>query len=106
MKKNQVRRTPEEKEKILQDIRKMGIVAGCKHYEISKSQYYDWLERYSAQGLEGFKDRRFQNTEILKQRLEKENKVLKELIAKEQQASRLKDELIKEMFAKQKKKGK
>jgi hypothetical protein len=42
----------------------------------------------------------------LKQRLEKENKVLKELIAKEQQASRLKDELIKEMFTKQKKKGK
>ncbi|MDK2908903.1 MAG: Helix-turn-helix domain [Bacteroidales bacterium] len=52
------KRTPQEKEKIILDIKKLGVSIGCKKYGISKTQYYDWLTRYVASGLEGLEDRR------------------------------------------------
>lgn len=78
-KKRLQKRTPEEKEKILQDIQKMGIIAGCRQHNISRSQYYDWLEKYTAHGLEGFiisKNKVY--------RLMKENKLLHPKITRSQ----------------------
>lgn len=106
MKKLHQKRTPEEKEKLLRDIQKMGIHAGCRHFSISQSMYYDWLAKYTAQGLDGFKDRRGLNPETTIKKLEKENKALKELLAEEKLASRMKDELLKKKFAQQKRKDK
>jgi DNA invertase Pin-like site-specific DNA recombinase len=45
------KRTPQEKEKIILDIKKLGVTIGCKKYGISKTQYYNWLNRYVASGL-------------------------------------------------------
>lgn len=95
MKKQIHKRTPEEKEKIILDIQRLGVVAGCRKHCISKTLYYDWLEKYTSNGLEGLFDRRGKSMDLMLKRLEKENKLLKEMLAEKELESRLKDELLK-----------
>lgn len=100
------KRTPQEKEKILLDIQVLGVIAGCRKYGLARTLYYEWLERYNVFGLEGLEDRRgkYMNGEF--KRLEKENKILKELLAEKEIESRMKDELLKKKFGQQGKKEK
>jgi putative transposase len=105
MKKLHRKRTPEEKEKLIKDIQQMGVIAGCRFYGVSKVMYYDWLTKYTSRGLEGLKDRRSQSNEAIVKKLEKENQALKELLAEERLASKMKDDLLKKKFAQQKKRG-
>ncbi|MQY79283.1 MAG: helix-turn-helix domain-containing protein [Bacteroidetes bacterium] len=99
VKKQLHKRTGQEKEKILLDIQRLGVVSGCRKHSISKSQYYDWLDRYNAHGLNGLEDRRGQNSDAQVKRLEKENRLLKEILAEKELESRLKDELLKKKIA-------
>jgi len=92
------KRTPQEKEKILLDIQNLGVIAGCRKYGISRTLYYDWLDKYNASGLDGLEDRRGKNMGAHIKRLEKENRILKELLAEKELESKLKDELIKKKF--------
>ena len=92
------KRTPQEKEKILLGIQNLGVIAGCRKYGISRTLYYDWLHKYNASGLEGLEDRRGKNMDAHVKRLEKENRILKELLAEKELESKLKDELIKKKF--------
>ena len=92
------KRTPQEKEKILLDIQNLGVIAGCRKYGISRTLYYDWLDKYNASRLEGLEDRRGKNMDAHVKRLEKENRILKELLAEKELESKLKDELIKKKF--------
>jgi len=98
--------TAKEKEKILLDIQRLGVVVGCRKYNLSKSIYYRWLDRYNALGLEGLEDRRGKNLDAQVKRLEKENRMLKELLAEKELESRMKDELLKKKFAQWNKKEK
>jgi len=99
MKKELHKRSSQEKEKIIHDIQRLGIVAGARKHGISKSQYYDWLQRYNAHGIEGLEDRRGKNLDAQVKKLEKENKLLKEIIAEKELESRMKDELLKKKIA-------
>jgi putative transposase len=98
--------SPREKEQILVDIQSLGVVAGCRKHSISRRLYYIWLDRYKASGIEGLEDRRGKNMDALLKRLEKENRILKELLAEKELESKKKDELLKKKFAQWKKKGK
>ena len=95
------KRTPQEKERMLLDIQTLGVTAGCRKYGVSKMLYYDWLEKYNASGLEGLEDRRGKNMDAHVKRLEKENRILKELLAEKELESKLKDELLKKKFGQQ-----
>jgi putative transposase len=106
MRKELHKRTPQEKEKILLDIQNLGVTVGCRKYNISKTLYYDWLDRYNAHGLEGLEDRRAKNVSAQLKRLEKENRLLKELLAEKELESKMKDELLKKKFAQWEKKEK
>lgn len=99
MKKEHHKRTPHEKEKILLDIQSLGVNAGCRKYNLGKGQYYDWLDRYNAHGLDGLEDRRVRNISGELKRLEKENRLLKELLAERELESKMKDELLKKKRA-------
>ena len=68
-----MKRSKEDKEKLLYQIQQMGIVAGCRHYGISKSVFYIWLRRYNANGLEGLEDHRKVDLDSVKKKLIKEN---------------------------------
>ena len=88
-----------EKEKILLEIQRLGVVAGCRKYALSKAVYYKWLKRYNALGRDGLEDRRGKNMDAHVKRLEKENRMLKELLAEKELESKMKDELIKKKIA-------
>ncbi len=87
--------TPQEKEKIIIDIQRLGVTVGCRKHEISKALYYQWVERYNASGIEGLEDRRRFISNAMVKRLEKENMVLKELLAEKEPEARMKDDLLK-----------
>lgn len=88
-------RTKEEKERLLLDIQELGVVAGCRRYCIDPTTYYKWLERYQAHGIKGLEDRRSQNFDAMLRKLEKENKILKELMAEKDLEIKMQAELLK-----------
>jgi putative transposase len=100
------KRTPQEKERIILDIQNLGVIAGCRKYGLARTLYYDWLDKYNSSGLDGLEDRRGKNMDAQFKRLEKENRILKELLAEKELESRLKDELLKKKFGLQGKKEK
>ena len=106
IKKEMHKRAPQEKEKILMDIQRIGVTAGCRKHQISKTLYYTWLNRYNAFGLDGLEDRRGKNVDAQLKRLEKENRILKELLAEKELEAKMKDELLKKKFAEWKRKEK
>lgn len=89
------RKTKEEKERLLQEIQKLGVVAGCRRYSIDPTTYYNWLEKYQAHGINGLEDRRLQNQNVMVRKLEKENRILKELMAEKDLEIRMQAELLK-----------
>jgi putative transposase len=99
MKRDNRKISKEDKEKAIVDCQRLGVVNGCKKHGISKSQYYQWLTRYNASGIEGLEDRRGKNLDLLFMRLEKENRSLKEIIAEKELEIRMKDELLKKKIA-------
>ena len=88
-------RTKEEKEKLLIEIQKLGVVAGCRKYSVDPTSYYNWLERYQAHGINGLEDRRSQNQDALIRKLEKENRILKELLVEKDLEVKMQSELLK-----------
>lgn len=106
MKKQILKRTPKEKEKIILEAQTLGMTATLRRHGVSRSLFYDWLDKYTASGIEGLEDRRGKNMDAHIQRLEKENKALKELLAEKELESKLKDELLKKKFGQWSKKGK
>jgi putative transposase len=92
------KRTPQEKERIILGIQSLGVIAGCRKYGISKALYYYWVNKYQASGIEGLEDRRGKNMDAHIKRLEKENRILKELLVEKELESKLKDELLKKKF--------
>ena len=79
--KSSMYRSKEEKEKIILDIQRLGVVVGCKKHGIHKALYYKWARRYNAMGLDGLEDRRSVNMEAAYKKLEKENELLKKILA-------------------------
>lgn len=97
--KEMMKRSKEEKEKIILDISANGLAYGLRKYNISKSQYYEWSRRYNASGLEGLEDRRKVDIEKQVKKLEKENDMLKKLLGEKEIESKMKDELLKKKIA-------
>ncbi len=88
-------RTKEEKEKIIYEVQRLGVVAGCRKYSVDPTTYYNWLEKYQAHGLDGLEDRRGKNSEAALRKLERENRLLKEMLADKEMELKMKDELLK-----------
>ncbi len=98
--------TAQEKEKILLDIQRLGVVVGCRKHNISKSLYYYWLDKYNAHGVAGLENQSGKDASAKLKRLEKENRMLKELLAEKELESKMKDEMLKKKFAQWEKKKK
>jgi putative transposase len=94
-----MKRSKEEKEKILLDIKANGLAYGIRKYGISKSQFYEWQRRYNSLGLEGLEDKRKVDIEGQVKRLQKENETLKKLLGEKELEGKIKDELLKKKIA-------
>lgn len=95
----QMKRSKEEKEKIILDIKANGLAYGLRKYGIAKQLYYKWVERYNSFGIEGLEDKRKLNIDKLNQKLLKENELLKKLLAEKELENSIKDELLKKKIA-------
>lgn len=88
------RKTAEEKEKIIKEIEKLGIVEGCRKHNLSASTYYTWYRQYESHGIKGLKAYSKNDQKDIK-RLEKENALLKELLVSKELQIQMQADLIK-----------
>ena len=95
--------TTEEKIRILQEAAESGVTVTCEKYGLYPASYYSWKQKMDQMGVEGLQHG--MTPEHLKRirQLEKENQLLKQLLAEKDLEGRLKDELIKKKYALEKK---
>jgi len=87
----------EEKLKLIKEFSEQGVSSTLKKYGIYPATFYSWKKKFDTMGEEGFRHgiTPAHLTEI--KQLEKENDVLKKLLAEKELEGRLKDELIKKI---------
>lgn len=90
--------TKEEKLKILEESATHGVKLTLEKYGIYPATFYSWRRKYETMGEEGF--RHGMTPAHLKEirRLEKENELLKQIIAEKELEGKLKDELLKKKY--------
>jgi hypothetical protein len=106
MKNLQTKRTKEEKERIILDVQKLGVVAGCRKHGCSPSMYYYWLDLYNAHGIDGLDHRKIKDQQSEVNRLRKELSIAKEVIAEKELQLKLQADLLKKRIAQWKKEDK
>ncbi|NCC72494.1 MAG: transposase [Sphingobacteriia bacterium] len=89
----------EEKLKLIKEASEQGVSSTLEKYGIYPATFYSWKKKFDTMGEEGF--RHGITPAHLKEikRLEKENDLLKKLLAEKELEGRLKDELIKKKYA-------
>lgn len=88
----------EEKVKILKEALKNGIQITLDKYGIYPATFYKWRKKHESMGEDGLGHG--MTIDHLKEirRLEKENLLLKELLAEKELESKLKDEMLKKKY--------
>jgi putative transposase len=96
--------TIEEKLRIIKEANENGSNATIEKYGIYPSSFYSWKKKLNQMGEEGLQHG--MTPEHLKRirQLEKENSLLKQLLAEKELEGRLKSELLKKQYALEKKK--
>lgn len=89
----------ETKLSILQEAKENGVNVTLLKHGLYPVTYYSWKKKFEQMGEEGF--RHGMTPEHLKEikRLEKENELLKKLLAEKELEGHLKSELLKKKFA-------
>ncbi len=97
--------TKEQKLSILKEAAEQGVTKTLEKHGIYPATFYSWKEKLSSMGEEGL-DYGMTKAHLKRIReLEKENRLLKELVAEKELEGKLKDELIKKKYALRKKKN-
>lgn len=97
--------TKQEKLSILKEASEQGVTKTLEKYGIYPATYYSWKEKLSSMGEEGL-DYGMTKAQLKRIRdLEKENKLLKQLVAEKELENKLKDDLLKKKRALWKKKN-
>lgn len=99
------KRTPQEKERIIHEIRKIGVVAGCRKHGMDATTYYKWLDKYEAGGIEALRDGRSQKTDADLKKRDREIRLLKEIIAEKELTIKLQQEILEKKYKAWKQKG-
>lgn len=89
----------QEKLSIIKEASEQGITVTLEKYGIYPATYYSWKKKFESMGEEGL-DHGMTKPQLKRIReLEKENQMLKELVAEKELEGRLKDELLKKKYA-------
>jgi putative transposase len=90
--------TKEEKLNILEEVKKNGVQATLDKFGIYPATYYSWKKKFETMGETGFQHG--MTPAHLKEirKLEKENNLLKKLLAEKDVEAHLKDELLKKKY--------
>lgn len=97
--------TKEQKLAILKEACANGVTATLEKHGIYPATYYSWRKKYDTMGEAGF--RHGMTPAHIKEikRLEKENEMLKTILAEKELEGRLKDEALKKKYALARKKS-
>lgn len=96
--------TKEEKLKILKEVESDGLNVTLSKYGVYPTSYYSWKEKYDQMGVSGFEHgMKKEHIKRIRQ-LEKENVMLKQIIAEKELEGHLQQELLKKKFLMEKKK--
>jgi len=89
----------EEKLQILREAQEKGVKTTLEKHGVYPATYYSWKNKYEEMGELGF--RHGMTPAHIKEikRLEKENALLKKLLAEKEIEGHLKDEMIKKKYA-------
>jgi len=95
--------TKEEKLSIIKEVSEQGLKVTLEKHKIFPASYYSWKKKFEEMGEDGF-THGITPAQLKRIReLEKENKMLKELIVDKELEGKLKDELLKKKYALEKK---
>jgi putative transposase len=98
------RRTHKEKLMILKEAEIEGILQTCRKYDIHPATYYNWKEKYEEGGIEALKPKGKNSIDPEIKRLREENERLKKLVAEKELALEIKEELLKKVLQREKRK--
>jgi len=89
----------EDKLRVIKEALEKGVTVTLEKHGIYPATFYSWKQKFETMGEEGFQHG--MTPAHLKEirRLEKENDLLKKLLAEKELEGRLKDELIKKKYA-------
>lgn len=91
--------TKEQKLDILKEVEKNGVTVTLEKHSIYPATYYSWKSKFEEMGSSGFTHGMTKKHIKEIRRLEKENGLLKKLLAEKEIEGHLKDELIKKKYA-------
>jgi putative transposase len=95
--------TKEDKLAIIKEVSEQGLKVTLEKHKIFPASYYSWKKKLEEMGEDGF-THGITPAQLKRIReLEKENKMLKELIVDKELEGKLKDELLKKKYALEKK---
>ncbi len=91
--------TKEEKLQILKEVEQNGVKSTLEKFGIYPASYYSWKKKFEQMGELGF--RHGMTPAHIKEikRLEKENELLKKLLAEKEVEGHLKNEMLKKKYA-------
>ncbi|GAB1415115.1 hypothetical protein MASR2M117_05420 [Paludibacter sp.] len=89
----------DEKLSIIKEAGEQGVNAMLEKHGIYPATYYSWKNKFESMGEEGLNHGMTQPQLKRIRELEKENQMLKELVAEKELEGRLKDELLKKQYA-------
>jgi len=87
-----------EKLAILKEAEQQGVKLTLEKYGIYNGTFYYWKNKFEQLGETGLQHGMSKKQLAEIRRLEKENRMLKEMLAEEQLESKLKDELLKKKY--------
>ncbi len=104
MKKEGKRWATDQKIKIVKESSINGVRETLEKYNIYPATFYSWKKKFSEMGEEGFAHGMTKERLAKIKELEQEVELLKQLLAEEKIAGKLKDELLKKKYPKVKRK--
>lgn len=91
--------TKEEKLQLLKEVEQNGVKATLEKHGIYPATYYSWKKKYEQMGEDGFQHGMTPAHIKEIKRLEKENELLKKLLAEKEIEGHLKTEMLKKKYA-------
>ncbi len=91
--------TKEEKLRIIKEASENGVNETLEKHGVYRASYYDWKKKFEQMGEEGFVHGMTPAHQKRIKELEKENHLLKELLAEKELENRLKGDLLKKKYA-------
>jgi len=90
--------TKEEKLAIIREASENGVKVTLSKYDLYPATYYYWKKKLVVHGEDGLNHRTLKQQQAEIKKLEKENEVLKILVAEKELEGKLKDEMLKKKY--------